>query len=214
MSELKGHARGELRASDADRRLVEELLNNAYVDGRLTKDELDERLEGVWASRTFNDLAPLTTDLVENPAQQTQYTTPASAAPHALVDTTSAHQSTDQVTTILGETKRLDQWRMHQRTNVTTIVGETRLDLTRATLESRDLHLNALVVLGELVIRVPEGMQVVSQASNILAESHVKGLRPGKDPVTLTITGFSLLGEVKVIGPDHRSFTDKLFGKA
>ena len=56
-------SRGHLRASHADREQVIETLKAAFVQGRLTKDELDERGERAFAARTYADLAALTADL-------------------------------------------------------------------------------------------------------------------------------------------------------
>src|SRR5712691_8192286 len=53
----------ELRASHGDRDRVVELLRVAAGDGRLTAEELDERLEVALTARTYGELAALTTDL-------------------------------------------------------------------------------------------------------------------------------------------------------
>ena len=55
--------RGRLRASHADREQVIDTLKDAFVQGRLTKDEFDSRVGDVLASRTYADLAALTADL-------------------------------------------------------------------------------------------------------------------------------------------------------
>ncbi len=52
-----------LRASHEDRDRVVELLQVAAGDGRLTADELDERLEAALTARTFGELTALLTDL-------------------------------------------------------------------------------------------------------------------------------------------------------
>ena len=52
-----------LRASHGDRDRVVELLRVAAGDGRLTAEELDERLEAALTARTYGELAALTTDL-------------------------------------------------------------------------------------------------------------------------------------------------------
>jgi len=59
----KPAGRGRLRASHADREQVLDLLKAAFVQGRLTRDELDERLARVLASRTYAELAEVTADL-------------------------------------------------------------------------------------------------------------------------------------------------------
>ena len=55
--------RGSLRASDADRERVAERLRHDYGEGRLTADDLSERVEAVYAARTQADLEALTADL-------------------------------------------------------------------------------------------------------------------------------------------------------
>ncbi len=55
--------RGDLRASHADREHVIDVLKAAFVQGMLTKDELDARAGQAFAARTYADLAALTADL-------------------------------------------------------------------------------------------------------------------------------------------------------
>jgi uncharacterized protein DUF1707 len=57
-----GHA--SMRASDADREVVRAVLADAYADGRLTREEYDDRLSTLYASRTLGELPALVTDLV------------------------------------------------------------------------------------------------------------------------------------------------------
>src|SRR5215469_1761991 len=57
----------ELRASHADRDQVVELLRVAAGDGRLSPEELDERLERALTARTYAELAALTGDLPATP---------------------------------------------------------------------------------------------------------------------------------------------------
>lgn len=52
-----------LRASDADREQVAERLRHATAEGRLTADELDERLDALYTSRTYGELDALVADL-------------------------------------------------------------------------------------------------------------------------------------------------------
>jgi class 3 adenylate cyclase len=55
--------RADLRASDADRERVAERLRHDYGDGRLSDDDLSERVEAVYAARTMSELETLTADL-------------------------------------------------------------------------------------------------------------------------------------------------------
>jgi len=78
-----------LRASDADRDRVVELLRAAVADGRLDPVEFDERLDAALAARTIDALAPLTADLIAVPGSDGARTlplagTPAEPAPELL----------------------------------------------------------------------------------------------------------------------------------
>ena len=55
--------RSRLRASDADREHVIDMLKVAFVYGRVTKDEFDARVGQAFASRTYAELAAVTADI-------------------------------------------------------------------------------------------------------------------------------------------------------
>ncbi len=65
-----GRADGEfsrLRASDTDRERAIDVLKSAFAEGRLTKDEYDDRVAKIYASRTYGELGVLTSDLPVGP---------------------------------------------------------------------------------------------------------------------------------------------------
>jgi hypothetical protein len=66
--EMAAAGRGPMRASDADREQVIGVLKVAFVQGRLTKDELDLRAGQALTARTYAELAVVTADI---PAGQT-----------------------------------------------------------------------------------------------------------------------------------------------
>ena len=53
-----------MRASDQDRAAVQQALTEGYADGRLDREEFDERTERAAQSRTLGELAPIVSDLV------------------------------------------------------------------------------------------------------------------------------------------------------
>jgi hypothetical protein len=55
---------GSLRASDADRDVVHRLLGGAYSEGRINREEFDQRSEAVLGARTLAELPVLVSDLV------------------------------------------------------------------------------------------------------------------------------------------------------
>jgi len=61
MAAVKG--RGHIRASDADREQVIDALKDAFVQGRLTRDELGARAGRALVSRTYAELTAITADI-------------------------------------------------------------------------------------------------------------------------------------------------------
>jgi uncharacterized membrane protein len=88
----------ELRASDADRDVVHQLLTEAYADGRLDRDEFDTRTTGVTGARTLGDLPGLLEGLVP--------TVPVPAGTASLV-------SPDQL-----EERAVAKWRAERRSAI------------------------------------------------------------------------------------------------
>src|SRR5579871_6763486 len=68
---------GQLRASHADRERVIGTLKTAFVQGRLTEDELGARIDQVHASRTYAELDALTADVPADISAAPAVATPA-----------------------------------------------------------------------------------------------------------------------------------------
>src|SRR5260370_42485390 len=125
-------AQAELRASHEDRDRVVEVLRVAAGDGRLTAEELDERLEAALTARTFSQLAVLTTDL---PAAATDRAGLVPAVAKDLV----------RIGCGAGSARRDGAWLVPQRMAVRVTSGSVRLDLTKAAISSSTLKLDAQV---------------------------------------------------------------------
>ena len=66
--EMAAVAHGRLRASQADREQVVEVLKTAFVQGRLTRDEFGGRVGRALASRTYAELTAVTVGIPAGPA--------------------------------------------------------------------------------------------------------------------------------------------------
>jgi len=78
--------RAHLRASDADREQMIDVLKAAFVQGRLTKDELDARVARTLTSRTYAELAAVTIGI---PAALPPFSISAGRTPSASISTAS-----------------------------------------------------------------------------------------------------------------------------
>ncbi len=72
--------REQMRAADADREQYAEVVRRALDEGRLTLDEMDERLRQIYAAKTFGELEQAVADLPRaTPAERSQLTVPRGA---------------------------------------------------------------------------------------------------------------------------------------
>src|SRR5918993_5833897 len=109
-------AGGNLRASDADRERVATVLNTAYAEGRLSRDEHDERLDQLMVAKTFDDLIPITRDLVvARPPREDRQPAAAPAAGFD-VDTSSASEQPARLVAIFSGVARHGKWRGGRQT--------------------------------------------------------------------------------------------------
>ena len=198
-------AGGNLRASDADRDKVAAVLTTAYAEGRITREEHDERLDAVMRAKTFDELLPITSDLVPLTAASL---TPPPAMPATQpagvtfeIDT-SRDSGPDQMIAVFGGVTRKGRWRVPKQCNALALFGGIDLDLTEATFESTEIEINGFWCFGGLDIKAPAGVVVRDRTAGIFGGTDIKGLG---DPIpgapVITIKGASLFGGVSVSGP-------------
>jgi hypothetical protein len=191
-----GHevARSELRASHDDRDRVVELLRVSAGDGRLTAEELDERLELAMTARTYGELAKLVTDL---PAAGSVAGPPAMRAKDvARIDCRS------------GDARRDGRWVVPQRLEVKVTSGHVLLDFRDAVITQPELRIDADVRSGHLTLVTKPGI-VVDTDDVVLRSGHVKVRAPwGSDvPELLRVEVSGKIGSGHFVArPPHRTF--------
>ncbi|WP_051215362.1 DUF1707 SHOCT-like domain-containing protein [Granulicoccus phenolivorans] len=190
---------GDLRASDQDRDLVLGVIDTAFQEGRLTKDEHEMRTEAALRAITFDDLTPLTRDLVPMPPA---YPSPARRETAGPVITRSTGDSgeDDNIVSIFSGTTRKGQWTARKRINITAIFGGSDLDFTEAIWESDEIIINSFNLFGGNEIRVPEGVDVRDESAAFLGGTDVK-VDPVPGGPRIILRGFSILGGNEVKGP-------------
>ena len=197
---------GGLRASDADRDKVAEVLHTAFAEGRLDTEEHSERLEAAIRAKTFEDLFPLTADLVPvSPVGQSDPTPVRTGEPRTRElynrDAPDSDE-TDRMTAALSEVKRAGKWRMRRRSNANVFLGSVQLDLTEATFDTSVVEVNIMQVMGSVFLRVPLGVTIRDELATVLGETTVKGIgEPEAGMPTIVLKGTNVLGEIKVRGP-------------
>ncbi len=193
-----------MRASDADRNLVADLLTAAYSEGRITRDELDERLTAAMSARTFADLAPVTADLV--PGSVEGRAVGALGTPAApSIDREHASPGTDTTIAVFGGTDRRGPWRARRRLTSLTLFGGTQLDFRDATFESDVCEVSILCLFGGVEVLVPEGVAVRNECIAVFGGTDIKHTSPPRPGApTLVLRGFVAFGGVEAKGARDR----------
>jgi Domain of unknown function (DUF1707) len=192
-------ASGNLRASDADREQVANLLSTAYAEGRLNREEHDERVDQLMRAKTFDDLVLITRDLVvigsPNPvARQTNSS--------FTIDTARQNPETDKMIAIFGGVNRKGRWRARRNIQALALFGGMDLDLRDAIFEAPLVEISGFWCFGGLDIKVPEGIEVQDQTAGIFGGTDVRDIGdPAPGAPTLVIKGVTLFGGVSVRGP-------------
>jgi len=195
---------GELRASHADRDQVAEQLRVAAGDGRLSPEELDERLELALTARTYAELAALVTDLPATGSVTTPAVLSAAAAAPAPKDVIRLHYTS-------GNTERRGRWVVPVRMDLKVTSGNITLDFTEAVITRPALHIDAEVRSGNIRLITKPG--IVVDADDVTVRSgNVKVRAPwGTDvPVLLRIDVAGSCGSGNITAgpprPPRRSF--------
>jgi hypothetical protein len=192
-------AGGNLRASDADRDQVATLLSTAYAEGRLTREEHDERVDQLMAAKTFDDLIPITRDLVVV-GSRAPVAAPQSAS-HFTIDATGQDLQPDKMIAIFGGVTRTGRWRVRKKIQAFALFGGMDLDLRDAVFEAPVVEIAGFWCFGGLDMKVPEGIDVRDQTAGIFGGTDVRDIGdPAPGAPTLVIKGVALFGGVSVRG--------------
>ncbi len=193
-------AGGNLRASDADREQVATVLSTAYAEGRLDREEHDERLEQLLRARTFDDLIPITRDLVV--VGTSAMATAATPRSNFAIDTAGSSSESDKLIAIFSGVSRNGKWRVRRNIQALALFGGMDLDLRDAVFESQVVEISGFWCFGGLEIKVAEGMEVRDQTAGIFGGTEVRDVGdPLPGAPTLVIKGMTLFGGVSVRGP-------------
>jgi hypothetical protein len=188
----------DLRASDAERDATIERLRDAAGEGRLTLEELTDRIEGAALARTRGELDTLVRDL---PAAGT--TPPGAAvAPAAPVSQAS----------VFGDVRREGRWLVPAQGSWQTVFGDVVLDLREARIPAVELQIRARTVFGDIDLLVPEGVDVVVRAATVFGdvrqETGEDAPAPGAPRIVLA--GGTLFGDVRV---RHQRLRERLVAR-
>ena len=185
-----------LRASDADRERVAETLREAAGDGRLTMDELDERLDAVYAAKTYAELAPITHDL---PGTGSGNVPAPSQSSSGDVRQYGGDATSHTAIAILGGFSRKGDWVVPKTLNAFMFMGGGEIDMRDAQFSEPEVSIHVVAIMSGCEITVPEDATVHVTGAGILGafEHSVAGAGVPGGPV-IHVSGLALLAGVEV----------------
>ncbi len=186
----------ELRASDAERDRVADLLRDALAEGRLTADEHAERVEGVLRAKTVGELEVFVRDL---PAGHRQGPGPAHApAPWRPTAGAIPIDPDDNVVAVFSSAVRKGRRRAGRRIHAYAIFGSVEIDLSEALFDHQQVVVKSFAIFGSVDIRVPENVSLRGMGGGVLGSFEVVTL-DSDDPEApiVYVDGWAVLGSVE-----------------
>ncbi len=192
----------ELRASDADRDRVADLLRDALAEGRLTADEHAERVEGVLAAKTVGELDVFVRDLPAahaaghaSRAGGVSYDAP---VPNRPAPGSIPVDADERVMAVFSSAMRKGRWRAGRRIHAYAVFGSVEIDLSEALFEHQQVMIKAVSVFGSVEIRVPENVSLRGSGGGVLGDFAVDTLDSGQaDAPVVYVDGLAVLGSVE-----------------
>lgn len=184
-----------VRASDAERERVAELLGEHAAAGRITLGELEDRVGRAYAAVTRAELVALTRDLPQEAGALTTDAVPDTGPPERPARTRNRW-----FVSIMGGSTRRGKRRLSGRLTVLSLMGGDDIDLREAEIEGRELVIDAISLMGGSCIYVPDTLEVELTGPAIMGGNDERGsqraARPGAP--LIRIRSFAVMGGVEV----------------
>nr|WP_225837349.1 DUF1707 domain-containing protein [Streptomyces sp. NK08204] len=198
-----------MRASDADRDRVADILREALAEGRLTAEEHAERVEGVLNAKTVGELEVFIRDLPaahQRPVAAGYAPPPPGPTPGAVPLLADAN-----VVAVFSTAARKGRWRAGRRLHAYSVFGSVEIDLSEAIFEYQQVVIKAVSVFGEVQIRVPENVSLRGTGGGVLGNFAVDTLDSAEpDAPVVYVDGWAVLGNVEARPERGRRVADIL----
>lgn len=185
----------QVRASDSERHRVADLLRDAAAEGRLTFEELDERLDGVYAAKTYAELEPYVSDLPVGS------NTPRPAPSREPAQRIGGVPGSSVSVAIMSGATRKGPWVVPPEYTAVAFWGGVDLDLREARFATPNVVIRAFAMMGGIEITVPEDVDVTVDGVGIMGgfeDSASTGQSESGERPLVRITGFAFWGGVSV----------------
>ncbi|MFJ8144881.1 DUF1707 domain-containing protein [Streptomyces sp. NPDC096048] len=193
----------ELRASDADRERVAEVLRDALAEGRLDMTEFEERLDATYSARTYGDLTPITRDLPAGPVDgppRVSMTKEPERAGGWVGRITGGEPSSTWAVAVMSGFQRKGRWTVPRRFNSFAFWGGGDIDLREADFAHDEVVINCVAIMGGMNVVVPPGVEVIVRGIGIMGgfDHREEGVPGDPGAPRVVVTGFAFWGGVGI----------------
>lgn len=193
-----------MRASDAERERIAEVLRDAVAEGRLDMEEFEERLDAAYKARTHAQLEPLIRDLPVSGAAAAPAPLPADAtgglaARDAWAGRIGGTPTSRMAVAVMGGFGRKGTWTVPRAFTAFALMGGGEIDLREARFEDREVVIRVFTLMGGIEVIVPPDLETHVGGIGIMGGFDHRGSADG-DPTgpRVTITGLAIFGGVSV----------------
>ncbi|AIR98607.1 DUF1707 domain-containing protein [Streptomyces glaucescens] len=192
----------ELRASDADRERVAEVLRDALAEGRLDMAEFEERLDATYQARTYGELAPITRDLPAAGATvpAVSMTKDPAAGGSWAGRIVGGEGSSARAVAVMSGFQRAGRWTVPRRFDCFAFWGGGEVDLREANFAAGEVQINCVAIMGGVNVIVPPGVEVVVRGIGIMGgfDQREEGVPGDPGAPRVIVSGFAFWGGVGV----------------
>jgi len=205
-----------MRASNADRERVAQVLNVAMADGRLDVHELQERLDVVYGAKTLAELEPVTRDLPGHHVSLTKGATPVpvpGSSPAPVPPRIGGGWTSTMSVAIMSGADRKGDWVVPPKYTAVAVMGGIELDLTEARYGAAEVTINVVAIMGGIEITVPDDVGVIVEGIGVMGgfTEPATTVAPPGAPI-VRVTGLALMGGVDVKRPKKKKQKKQLIG--
>ncbi len=185
----------QLRVSDADREHVADLLREATGQGRLSFDELDERLTRAYAAKTYAELEEVTRDL-PGPGVPAPVRAATGAFPPERIGGTPGSKF---AVAVMSGARRTGGWVVPPTFVAVAVMGGVDLDLRQARFSQQEVTIHAYALMGGVNIVAPDDIEVDVSGIGFMGGFDNRASGPGVPGAPrVRVIGFALMGGVDV----------------
>lgn len=187
-----------LRASDADREKVADVLREAYAEGRLTRDEHDERLGEAYHAATYGDLLPVLRDLPVPPGTVDLPGAAATPARRPAVQPGARADSQAPAVAIFSGFERKGQWTVPATLTAVAVFGGGEIDVSDATLTAAETVITVVALFGGINITVPPGLAVRNEVVGVFGGTNLAEDVARDGTPVIVVKGAAIFGGVDI----------------